>query len=300
MEINDKKTIIDYCDNITYLGHKFKRDRTGLLNCYSGKSSDNIYRFWNSSPIPKDNDRTLNILKSGILKQKDYAGLFESDELSVSIPLKSIDTINVFSNVIFDANVMNIAFKNDVCINIFNHQTGDYIGTFTPAVALRSEKLLFSQIETYNNKKKRLALAKDFVLAANHNMRLNLRYYSKHSENSEYLNAIDRIYDLDKQIKVCTSYEQVLLFEAQSKSAYYSCFDSIVSKSDFVFNTRTRRPPKNEINAMISFGNTLLYSLIATEINKTPLDIRVGFCIAQIKEKIPLISTYPNLSNRLL
>ena len=31
------------------------------------------------------------------------------------------------------------------------------------------------------------------------------------------------------------------------------------------------------MNAMISFGNTVLYSYIATEINKTALDVRVGF-----------------------
>ena len=44
----------------------------------------------------------------------------------------------------------------------------------------------------------------------------------------------------------------------------------------FYFDKRTRRPPQDPLNAMISFGNTLLYQRIANEINRTSLDIRIG------------------------
>ncbi len=44
----------------------------------------------------------------------------------------------------------------------------------------------------------------------------------------------------------------------------------------WVVHKRTRRPPKDPLNAMISFGNTLLYQRIANEINRTSLDIRIG------------------------
>ena len=44
-----------------------------------------------------------------------------------------------------------------------------------------------------------------------------------------------------------------------------------------MYEKRSRRPPRNEVNAMISFGNTLLHSHLATEIGKTALDVRVGF-----------------------
>ena len=47
-------------------------------------------------------------------------------------------------------------------------------------------------------------------------------------------------------------------------------------KIEFAFENRSRRPPRNPINAMISFGNVVLYQKIATEIYKTSLDIRIG------------------------
>ena len=61
------------------------------------------------------------------------------------------------------------------------------------------------------------------------------------------------------------------------------CYDGFINRNEFVFDSRTRRPPRNEVNAMISFGNTLLYSLISREIQKTALDVRVGFLHATNK-----------------
>ena len=61
------------------------------------------------------------------------------------------------------------------------------------------------------------------------------------------------------------------------ENAYYRSYDSFILKEGFCLDKRTRRPPKNEVNAMLSFGNTILYNYLATEISKTALDVRVGF-----------------------
>ena len=50
----------------------------------------------------------------------------------------------------------------------------------------------------------------------------------------------------------------------------------MIENEEFIFEKRTRRPPMNEVNALISFGNTFLYRRIANEIYKTALDIRIG------------------------
>lgn len=46
---------------------------------------------------------------------------------------------------------------------------------------------------------------------------------------------------------------------------------------DFVFEKRTKRPPKNQINTLISFGNSILYTTVLSEIYNTHLDPRIGF-----------------------
>ncbi len=71
--------------------------------------------------------------------------------------------------------------------------------------------------------------------------------------------------------------EQLLLLEARTKELYYDCFDGFLRKDGFTFEKRTRRPPQNEINALLSFGNMVLYGQFAAKINRSPLDVRIGF-----------------------
>lgn len=58
---------------------------------------------------------------------------------------------------------------------------------------------------------------------------------------------------------------------------YYSAFDEILDRPDFRFDRRSRRPPQNELNALISFGNSLLYTQVLSEIYQTHLDPRIGY-----------------------
>ena len=67
-----------------------------------------------------------------------------------------------------------------------------------------------------------------------------------------------------------------MTLEARARQKYYQCFNVIMAESGFTFKKRTKRSPEDPLNAMISFGNTLLYQRFANEINRTSLDIRIG------------------------
>lgn len=68
-----------------------------------------------------------------------------------------------------------------------------------------------------------------------------------------------------------------MALEARVREVYYSCFNFIIKNSDFKYQKRTKRPPKDALNAMISFGNTLIYQLIASELYRTSLDVRISY-----------------------
>lgn len=81
------------------------------------------------------------------------------------------------------------------------------------------------------------------------------------------------------------TYEELLLIEARAKQIYYNSLQFFIKDEDFIFDKRTRQPPQDNINALISFGNTILYNLIANEIYKTSLDIRIGYLHASNARK---------------
>jgi CRISPR-associated protein Cas1 len=68
-----------------------------------------------------------------------------------------------------------------------------------------------------------------------------------------------------------------MAIEGNIRDNYYATFNSIIDKEDFVFHGRNRRPPQDRINALISFGNTLAYIAVLSEIYKTHLDPRIGY-----------------------
>ena len=272
---NNRKCQITTSDSLRYLGYRFRKDRHGMIALEADSGTVSAYYRWNESKA-KNNRRNIDVLSDGILRQKDFSLRFETEEGKTVIPAETTDIINVYSNVIFDTGVLKTAFQSGITINVFDRQN-HLLGSFTPNSILRSPKVTQRQILAYYNERERLALAKDFVRASTHNSVLNIRYYNKQYPDPVFERALAEIADLDKKAKGVKTHENLLMLEANIREAYYRCYDKFLLADTFVFEKRSRRPPENEFNAMLSFGNTVLYNLIAMEINKSPLDIRVGF-----------------------
>jgi CRISPR-associated protein Cas1 len=67
--------------------------------------------------------------------------------------------------------------------------------------------------------------------------------------------------------------------EGDAANAYFSVFDNLIisQKNDFVFKGRTRRPPKDKVNALLSFVYTLLSHEVQSALESVGLDPCVGF-----------------------
>lgn len=275
LETNEKKTVICESENIVFLGSKFFRDRNGVLSAGTATESSSAFYEWYESR-PRRNRNSADILSDGILRQKDYSAIFETETDDSVIPLETIDRINIFSSVIFDNGFIAKTAASGVYVNIFS-KNYDFLGRLVPASPLRDPRLNHEQLTAYFDPCRRLALAKQFDLASVHNLLLNIRYYNKHHTKDSYRRVLDAIDVLYKKMAACGDYNDLLLIEAQIRGLYYSCFDLFTESKPFTFGKRSKRPPLNEFNSLISFGNTVLYNYIATEIYKSSLDIRVGF-----------------------
>ena len=275
LSLNRSKCTVDIPERITFLGYGFDKNANGLVSVHTQPPSMSVNRIWKSAQPQKDN-RTISVISNGILSKGDFALRFSSDNGKYDIPPFGCDSINVYSDVVFDSNFLALAAKYRIIVNIFNDRNKK-IGSFIPRTRLLSPALTLTQLEYYGDKKKRLYLASRFVLGSIHNLRLNIRYYRKNYMDKLHTESLEAIDVLEKMVKKCGNYEELLMLEARVRKAYYRCFDSFILAEGFSFDKRTRRPPKNEVNAMLSFGYTVLYNMIATEIEKSALDVRIGF-----------------------
>lgn len=102
------------------------------------------------------------------------------------------------------------------------------------------------------------------------------RDYGANSDVSEALIHMDRCKRLALN---ATNREQIRGFEGEAASAYFAVFPHLIinQKSDFPFNGRNRRPPKDAVNAMLSLAYTLLTNDITSALESVGLDPYVGF-----------------------
>lgn len=276
LECNIEKSGIYPALSRRFLGYEFYRtgDKKHIYTKRFKRENIKYYRNWHSSAIQKI-DRDYHIVNDGILTKKDYTILFENDEKKAYLPVETCGAINIYAQVMFGSAFFEYANKNKLNINMFDRY-GEYVGSFCTARHYEAGKTLLKQAMLYGDADKRLNTAKSIEIASIHNQRENLRYYHKHKKTEALKNAVDYVSGCMAEMKECADMQALMLIEARAKQKYMQMFDAMIDDEEFTFEKRTRRPPQNEVNALISFGNVFLYKRIATEIHKTALDIRIG------------------------
>ncbi len=276
LDLNKEKSGVFEGIHQKYLGYRFRKDKKSgkILASRKVKKPDVTYFKWNRDAIQKV-DRNYHIVNDGILTKQDYNLLFDNEEGKRYIPVETARAINIYSNVIFSADFFRFMGQKNLDVNIFDRY-GNFVGYFSPANNGYKGRTMLLQAAFYNDEKRRLVVAKALEIGAMHNIRSNLRYYAKRKPNERLTEAIKKLSSVITEMNICKDIQGLMLAEGRGRESYYSVLNEIITNPDFMYKGRTRRPPKDPLNALISFGNVYMYNRVATEIHKTSLDIRIG------------------------
>lgn len=275
LKLSDKKCGVFKAISRTYLGYEFTNTRNGIVVQCKSRNAATQVGHWKAAKIEwRDNE--YHIISDGILTKKDFSILFENPEKKMYIPVEATTVISVYSDIILSSDFIKFAADHWLTLR-FHDKHGEYVGSFFPSYQKMSVKTTIAQSLLYSDKQKRLQLAKKIIIAGTQNIKSNIQYYNRRYDNIDLSDNIKALSEFKKLMNEADSIEHLMLTEARMRETYFSCFDSILHADGFKFERRSRRPPKNEVNAMISFGNTILYGYIADAIQKTDLDIRIAF-----------------------
>jgi len=221
-----------------------------------------------------DDMKDYYLVSGGRLRRSENTIHIErSDGEKRAIPINDIKSIHILGEVDFNTKLMVFLNQHGIPVHFYNYY-GYYSGSFYPREKLVSGFLLVKQVEHYLDNAKRVEIAKEIVRTALHNINYNLNYYKRMGK--DVTNFIEAIEKEASQIDSANDVAQLMGIEGRSRDAYYSSFDCIL-REGFEFDKRTRNPPQNMINCLISFGNSLLYSTTLTEIYHTQLSPTISY-----------------------
>lgn len=218
--------------------------------------------------------KNIYIFNDGELRRRQNTFYFESPKGKKYLPIEDIKEIYVFGEVTVSKKFLEYVSKKEILIHFFNYY-GYYVGTFYPREHLNSGYMILKQAQHYLEEEKRLVLAKGFVHGSSKNILNVIKYYKNRGKDLEDIE--NYILSLSELINDCKNSGELMGIEGNIRDVYYKSFDIIIENKDFIFEKRTRRPPRNHLNALISFGNSMMHVLILSEIYKTHLDPRIGY-----------------------
>ena len=188
------------------------------------------------------------------------------------IPIETVDNLYCFGSLDANSALYNFLGKNHVSVHFFDYYE-HYTGSFMSKEYLLAGKMQIEQTKFYMESAKRIAIAKRFVEGSAFNMMKNLSYYT--NRGKDLSENIERMEGYLKQIPLVNKIDELMGIEGNIRQAYYAGFDLIIN--DFEMGSRTRQPPTNEINTLISFGNMLCYTACLDQIYHTQLNPTISF-----------------------
>ncbi len=208
------------------------------------------------------------ITSDGEFTRNENTIYFENKNGKTPIPVEKIYSVYIFGAVNVSSQALRLFSMKEVPVHFFSRNEY-FSGSFYPRKTKLSGNVLVKQSEHYINKEKRIELAKKIVKGSVKNMERNLSRYDEEKSKKE-------IGEILEELETVGKVTEIMNVEARCRKEYYRAFDRILPKN-FEFSRREKQPPNNMANALISFGNSLMYGTCITEIYKTQLNPTVSY-----------------------
>lgn len=219
---------------------------------------------------------TLYLTEQGAKLQRTQTRLIvEKDgKLLLQLPIIKIDRVIVFGRTAITIPVFELLLKEGIPTS-FLSQDGRLKGFLEP-VQSKNILLRIRQYERVKNEQFRVEMAKSIVSGKIRNQK---RLLQRFSHNHPELNFTDELAEIELQlasVQEKNSLASLLGIEGLATAIYFQGFSKLF-KGQLHFSERSRRPPKDPINALLSLGYTLLTNEYFSLTAATGFDPYLGF-----------------------
>lgn len=188
------------------------------------------------------------------------------------LPVEGVESLFIFGSIDANSALYNFLGRKSVPVHFFDYYE-HYTGSFQPKEYLLAGKFQIAQTKCFLNKKQRLYIAQKIVSGASFNMLKNLKYYAL--RDRKIADEIEFIESCRSQIDSTRAVDELMGLEGNMRKVYYQTFEQIIP--GFTMDGRSKQPPKNELNSLVSFGNMMCYTQCLDQIYHTQLNPTISF-----------------------
>ena len=197
------------------------------------------------------------------------------------VPLHNLESIVTFGSVGATPTLMGKCAAYNIGL-YFLSRTGKFLcsvcGEIGGNVLLRRE-----QYRVADDNDASLKIAKAMITGkifnSRYSMERTLRDHALRIDSGKFEEKSAFLLNSAKNCRDCTSKDQLRGFEGEAASVYFSVFNDMIlqQKSEFCFTTRSKRPPLDKVNALLSFSYAMMSNLCTSALYSVGLDPFVGF-----------------------
>lgn len=198
----------------------------------------------------------------------------QNGQTLLDIPLIKVSQVVLYGRVTVTPATVATLMEHGVGLCYLSEQ-GRYIGGLEPHFS-KNSLLRADQWRATFDEQRKLAIARQFVQGKLENMRVMLLRANREQDSPELARAIDGLKDALRRARECHDLDVLRGHEGEGSAAYFAVFGHLI-KQDLSFPGRVRRPPTDPVNALLSFGYTLLYNDLHSACNVVGFDPYVGY-----------------------
>ena len=226
--------------------------------------------------------RTLYVDTPGavVRKRKNHflvdAHTNDGTERLATVPIPEIDTLALVGRVHCTMPALRLCLREGIRVVLLSRY-GKVKGHLAPADPANVD-IRLAQYAVQHNDAQRLNLARAFIGAKVHNMAHRLQRRQQRQPSATLDAAVRSIYSIQRRLTAATTSEQLLGLEGAATRAYFSAWPDLLLSPDpaFRFPKRTRRPPQDAVNALLSFTYSLLQKDVEAACVIAGLDTQLG------------------------
>jgi len=206
--------------------------------------------------------------------EKDHLVLERGGHAVREVPLSGLSEVLCVGRVEWTSTALWKCLRHDVRV-VFMTRDGRYLGRVSGALT-RNGDLRLAQYRAVTDPKRAVEIAKRVVEAKMHNQRSLLMRRQRDLKDPDIALALSKIRRIMEQLDSAKDIEDVRGLEGAGAQIYFGVFGRLISNPLFSFCGRNRRPPRDPVNAMLSFGYTVVGALLEGDVEASGLDPALG------------------------